>query len=458
MNTYAEKKRSVPQTRQTTPGQEHIQSQLDAMQNVDVHSGHSLQLEDSLKSRIEQHLGYDLSGVELRESQDAANMGAEAFAKGNVVHFAPGQFDQHSTQGQHLIAHELSHVVQQARGGVHADVDGFNVNASSAFESAADHAGDSFVSGGHGSLSAPLASLPSMNADAAPIQGSFMDSIKNFFGIKKREPVISGPTEVNNFGYDQELTDEERGRMTEATTADIANFKMLKNLTPEYMATLNDRDFHLLNEMIGGRVAQHTKERYDAGSTVVEKRVPMRGNFAAMTNQVALQNKYAAMNGSQQKYKDYILNTSSISNPDMTRVAALQIAKEGANDPKVKDLLEQTFANYSTDDGFSKNDIGSLAMNHFALRSLAPKVSMEAQVGSPQAKLNKTVLQLVSNATASLDENGKALGEEFYANTGLSDMNTGAGTSLKAPGTAVNTKNLPKQPAAPAKKWWQFWK
>lgn len=140
MNTYAEKKRSVPQTRQTTPGQEHIQSQLDAMQNVDVHSGHSLQLEDSLKSRIEQHLGYDLSGVELRESQDAANMGAEAFAKGNVVHFAPGQFDQHSTQGQHLIAHELSHVVQQARGGVHADVDGFNVNASSAFESAADHA------------------------------------------------------------------------------------------------------------------------------------------------------------------------------------------------------------------------------------------------------------------------------------------------------------------------------
>ena len=135
-----------------------------------------------------------------------------------------------------------------------------------------------------------------------------------------------------------------------------------------------------------------------------------------------------------------------------------EIAKEGANDPKVKDLLEQTFANYSTDDGFSKNDIGSLAMNHFALRSLAPKVSMEAQVGSPQAKLNKTVLQLVSNATASLDENGKALGEEFYANTGLSDMNTGAGTSLKAPGTAVNTKNLPKQPAAPAKKWWQFWK
>ena len=177
-----------------------------------------------------------------------------------------------------------------------------------------------------------------------------------------------------------------------------------------------------------------------------------------MTNQVALQNKYAAMNGSQQKYKDYILNTSSISNPDMTRVAALQIAKEGANDPKVKDLLEQTFANYSTEDGFSKNDIGSLAMNHFALRSLAPTVSMAAQVGSPQAKLNKTVLQLVSNATASLDENGKALGEEFYANTGLADMNTGAGTSLQATGRNVNTNNLPKQPAAPAKKWWQFWK
>ena len=144
MNTYAEKKRAVlPHEQGADLRQESIAPQLNAMQNIDVHSGHSLRLEEGLKSRIEQHLGYDLSGVELRESADAADIGAEAFAKGNVVHFAPGQFNQHTERGQHLIAHELSHVVQQAKGGVHADVEGFNVNSSAALEGSADHAGDS---------------------------------------------------------------------------------------------------------------------------------------------------------------------------------------------------------------------------------------------------------------------------------------------------------------------------
>lgn len=186
MNTYAEKKRAVlPHEQGADLRQKSIAPQLNALQNIDVHSGHSLRLEEGLKSRIEQHLGYDLSGVELRESADAADIGAEAFAKGNVVHFAPGQFDQHTERGQHLIAHELSHVVQQAKGGVHADVEGFNVNSSAALEGAADHAGDSFVSGGHASLSAPLSSLPAMNADAAPIQGSFFGKIKDFFKKQK---------------------------------------------------------------------------------------------------------------------------------------------------------------------------------------------------------------------------------------------------------------------------------
>lgn len=456
MNTYADKKRSAPQPRQTVPNREQIQPKLDAMRNVDIHSGHSLQLEDGLKSRIEQHLGYDLSGVELRESRDAANMGAEAFAKGNVVHFAPGRFDQHSTQGQHLIAHELSHVVQQAKGGVHADVDGFNVNASSAFESAADHAGDSFVSGGHSALSAPLASLPTMNADAAPIQGSFVDSIRNFFG-KKKEMEISGPTNVNEFGYDPELTDEERSKMRNTTTADIANYKMLKNLTPAYMEKLNDNDFRLLNEMIGGRVAQATAHDYHAAGSKAGKKVPMRENFTALKNQVALQNKYTEMNGAAKEYKRWVDGCTKSSNQELARSRVLQIAKDGANDPKVKDLLQQTFANYSADDGFSKDDVASLAFNHYVLRSITPT---EIKKDEYQSNLRKDIMRMVGDSTDSLDATSKALAAELHSNTGLEDMETGAGTALRATGSVANTNNLPKSkaPAAPAKKWWQFWK
>lgn len=200
MNTYAEKKKAtVCQPQKAAQQEEQFMPQLDAMRNVDVHSGHLLELGDDLKRRIEQNLGYELSGVELRESQDAADMGAEAFAKGNVVHFAPGYFNQNTQQGQHLIVHEISHVVQQAKGNVSADVDGLNVNASDQLESAADHTGDSFLSAGTGHTSL-LSSLPAMNAESAPIQGSFFSSIKNFFSKKKETQNQLIDTEKMNFG------------------------------------------------------------------------------------------------------------------------------------------------------------------------------------------------------------------------------------------------------------------
>ena len=151
---------------------ESVQQSFAAMQNVDIHSGRRLDLESSLKSRIEQNTGFKMDNVELRESPDAAEMDAKAFAKGNVVHFAPGQFRPDTQEGQHLIEHELTHVAQQARGGVKADVEGLNVNASEHFESQADS--------GMGFSGGALQSLPTMNAEAAPIQGLF-GGIKRFF-------------------------------------------------------------------------------------------------------------------------------------------------------------------------------------------------------------------------------------------------------------------------------------
>jgi hypothetical protein len=44
---------------------------------------------------------------------DAPAIGAQAFAHGNDVHFAPGKYDPSSREGRQLIAHEVTHVVQQ---------------------------------------------------------------------------------------------------------------------------------------------------------------------------------------------------------------------------------------------------------------------------------------------------------------------------------------------------------
>ena len=74
----------------------------------------------SIQRRFESSLGTDLSAVRVHtgpESQaSAAAVGARAYTVGQDIHFAAGQYDPHSASGQHLIAHEVAHTVQQADG------------------------------------------------------------------------------------------------------------------------------------------------------------------------------------------------------------------------------------------------------------------------------------------------------------------------------------------------------
>ena len=49
-------------------------------------------------------------------SQVTRTQGAQAVAVGNKIAFAPGQFSPNSESGQHLLAHELTHVLQQRHG------------------------------------------------------------------------------------------------------------------------------------------------------------------------------------------------------------------------------------------------------------------------------------------------------------------------------------------------------
>ena len=161
-----------------TAGAEMVQRSLDAIQNVEPHAGRRLNLDAEMAERMQQQFGIRMDQVELRESSQAADMDARAFAKGNVVQFAPGQFQPDTEQGRHLIEHELSHVAQQARGGIHADVPGLNVNADEGLEHQADMGN---LTAGAG---APV-SVSGLNAEAAPVQGAF-DRIKNWFNKVKR--------------------------------------------------------------------------------------------------------------------------------------------------------------------------------------------------------------------------------------------------------------------------------
>lgn len=73
------------------------------------------------RSFFEPHLGYDLSPVRMhtdtRAAEAARAIGAVAFTVGRDVVFDTGQYAPHTDRGRHLLAHELTHVVQQCAGG-----------------------------------------------------------------------------------------------------------------------------------------------------------------------------------------------------------------------------------------------------------------------------------------------------------------------------------------------------
>lgn len=72
----------------------------------------------SIRGRVEQATGADLGGVRIHTGADsseaAASVGARAYAGGQDVHFGAGEYRPGTPGGDHLIAHELVHTIQQA--------------------------------------------------------------------------------------------------------------------------------------------------------------------------------------------------------------------------------------------------------------------------------------------------------------------------------------------------------
>lgn len=76
---------------------------------------HPDRMPTELHPHFETRLGHDFSGVRLRTGEAAAAHGlsAAAFTHGNEITFGQGQYEPHTQAGRHLLAHELSHVIQQ---------------------------------------------------------------------------------------------------------------------------------------------------------------------------------------------------------------------------------------------------------------------------------------------------------------------------------------------------------
>jgi len=107
-------------------------------------------LPEAVMRKFESSLGTDLSSVRVHTgaaSEAAAHaVGAKAYTMGQDIHFGAGHYDP-TGAGQHLLAHEVAHTVQQ-RGGSAIRQNKLEVSSpADSFEHEADRAADAMVTG-----------------------------------------------------------------------------------------------------------------------------------------------------------------------------------------------------------------------------------------------------------------------------------------------------------------------
>ena len=89
--------------------------QIESSLNASKGSGNPLPA--NTKTQFENSFGADFSNVRLHTDNKAAEMNedlnAQAFTHGSNIYFNNGKYNPDSSGGKHLLAHELTHVVQQ---------------------------------------------------------------------------------------------------------------------------------------------------------------------------------------------------------------------------------------------------------------------------------------------------------------------------------------------------------
>src|SRR4051812_10360188 len=87
----------------------------------DVINSGGQSLDIGTRGFMESRLGYDFSRVQIHDDalahQSSKDINAHAYTHGSHIAFAAGQYQPNTDEGKRLLAHELTHVVQQSAQG-----------------------------------------------------------------------------------------------------------------------------------------------------------------------------------------------------------------------------------------------------------------------------------------------------------------------------------------------------
>jgi hypothetical protein len=132
-------------------------------------------LPEQLRTSFETGFGHDFSKVRIHAdeaaAESAAALDARAYTVGHDVVFGATQYAPDTPAGQTLLAHELSHVVQQTSTSAEHATQGHERDQSDAapYEREADHAAARVMAGHTGVLPSPLAAGPQVQRFGASL-------------------------------------------------------------------------------------------------------------------------------------------------------------------------------------------------------------------------------------------------------------------------------------------------
>lgn len=100
---------------------------MPVMQRIQERRGAGNPLPEAVQRHLEQGLNHDLSSVRIHDDAEADKLAkgvnAVAFTTGRDIYFQSGKFNPNTQTGLELLAHEVTHTVQQAQGKVGKGVD-----------------------------------------------------------------------------------------------------------------------------------------------------------------------------------------------------------------------------------------------------------------------------------------------------------------------------------------------
>ncbi|MEO9146841.1 MAG: phage tail tip lysozyme [Ginsengibacter sp.] len=110
------KKKTPVQKKEKTNGTFHVSEDTEA--ELESRENRGEPLPRNIREGMGGEIGADFSNVYLHKDAEAGklseDLNAHAFTYGNNIYFNSGKFNPDTKEGQHLLAHELTHVVQQS--------------------------------------------------------------------------------------------------------------------------------------------------------------------------------------------------------------------------------------------------------------------------------------------------------------------------------------------------------